>query len=95
MRPEGWITRLEGSVSKDVMWGESLGWMGSSVAWRGGEEDVWDGQKAMRLGLEGLGDPCREVGLQPLQPQGAEGFLFSFLPSFPPLTLLPFCLKII
>lgn len=67
MRPEGWITRLEGSVSKDVMWGESLGWMGSFVAWRGGEEDVWDGQKEMRLGgvggrtrlgLEGGGNPC-------------------------------------
>ena len=67
MRPEGWITRLEGSVSKDVMWGESLGWMGSFVAWRGGEEDVWDWQKEMRLGgvggrtrlgLEGGGNPC-------------------------------------
>ena len=54
-------------MSKDVMWGESLGWMGSFVAWRGGEEDVWDGQKEMRLGgvggrtrlgLEGGGNPC-------------------------------------
>ena len=46
MWPEGWITRLEGSVSKDVTWGESLGWMGSSVAWRGGYLGWAEGDEA-------------------------------------------------